>query len=211
MSLLSSGRELLGAIVGENLAPRFSVKDRAKYDWIDWCKGATEDELEVHASMLVTARADGKKMIPFYDMINHRNGGWYNAQHYGTKDLFSLVTNRRIERGEQFYLSYNTCTICGSRIHKWGTIEMFWDYGFVEPFPQRYLFDSVRLKFGLDETKDGHNYENLNRNGEGSHSDGLVVKWYVPPSQKGLDFLTAELDRLQNVGTMKDNGNQNIL
>lgn len=84
-------------------------------------------------------------------------------------------------------------------------------FRFVEPFPQRYLFDSVRLKFGLDETKDGHNYENLNRNGEGSHSDGLVVKWYVPPSQKGLDFLTAELDRLQNVGTMKDNGNQNIL
>mmetsp|Transcript_33632 Transcript_33632/g.61810 ORF Transcript_33632/g.61810 Transcript_33632/m.61810 type:complete len:346 (-) Transcript_33632:723-1760(-) len=123
-------RNLLGTILGDHLAPRFSLKDRAQRDWIRYCDGATNDELEIHAAMLVTARADGRRMVPYYDMINHRNGYWYNAQHDGSvEDHFSLSTNRRVEKGEQFYLPYNTCTICGSRNDFWGTIEMFRDYG----------------------------------------------------------------------------------
>ena len=132
--------------------------------------------------------------MPASDMINHRNGHWYNAQHYGSrKQGFSLVTNRRVEAGEQLYCSYNTCTICGSRMDKWGTPEMLRDYGFVEPFPQRYVLEAARLKFGLDEAKEGA---------------GLVVKWYVPPSQRGLDFLRSELDRLRRVLAMKGSTNR---
>ena len=201
----SEGRELLGIILGENLPRQRAVEDAVQEGWLDYCKGATSDELEVHASQLVTARADGKLMVPYYDMINHRNGHWYNARHSHTrKKGFSLVTNQKVEQGEQLYCSYNTCTICGSRIDTWGTPEMFEGYGFVEPFPQRYSFESVRLKFGLDEKKGGRKSGKAKSNGGDDDRDGLVVKWYVLPSQKGLDFLKTELDRLRKVGTRKD-------
>jgi len=43
-----------------------------------------------------------------------------------------------------------------------------------------------------------------------NESDGLVFKWYVPPSQKGLDFLQTETERLQKVGKMKDKLKLNV-
>jgi len=210
------GRELLGTILGDQLSSSYRgtvVEDRVPEDWTNYCRGATSDELEVHASMLVIARADGSKLIPLYDMVNHRNGHWYNCQHDRNikKEHFSLVTNRRVEQGEEFYLPYNTCTICGSRVDTWGTIELFEDYGFVEPFPQRYIFPSVRLKFALDEKKSSHKPETAEMNADDENeSDGLVFKWYVPPSQKGLDFLQTETERLQKVGKMKDKLKLNV-
>eukprot|EP00527_Entomoneis_sp_CCMP2396_P005369 CAMPEP_0198137724 /NCGR_PEP_ID=MMETSP1443-20131203/1179_1 /TAXON_ID=186043 /ORGANISM="Entomoneis sp., Strain CCMP2396" /LENGTH=445 /DNA_ID=CAMNT_0043799245 /DNA_START=37 /DNA_END=1374 /DNA_ORIENTATION=+ len=200
----SEGRELLRKILGKNLPDQHAVEDSVKIDWLDWCTGATSDELEVHAAMLVTARADGRLMVPYYDMINHRNGRWQNAQHHRSKNKeFALITNQKVEKGEQFYLSYDTCKICGSRLDSWGTPEMFRGYGFVEPFPQRYLIHSVRLKFALDEKKSALETSKRHVDKVGNNSE-LVVKWYIPPSQAGLDFLQMELNRLQEVGTRKD-------
>jgi len=54
----------LRKILGKNLPDQHAVEDSVKIDWLDWCTGATSDELEVHAAMLVTARADGRSMVP---------------------------------------------------------------------------------------------------------------------------------------------------
>mmetsp|Transcript_7548 Transcript_7548/g.16455 ORF Transcript_7548/g.16455 Transcript_7548/m.16455 type:complete len:483 (-) Transcript_7548:90-1538(-) len=215
----AAGRELLGEILGGRLSSEYpaAVADRARWDWVDCCDGAADDgELGVHAAELTTSRGDAWMMIPYYDMINHRNGRWQNTEHEGDGESLSLVTNQKVERGEQLYNSYNTCAICGGRVDLWGTLEMFIDYGFVEPFPQRYVFWSVRLKFGLDERRGGPECpepksdlasgerggaggECRESNDDDSGDDGLVVEWYVPPSQKGLDFLQGELRRLRGV------------
>ena len=57
-------------------------------------------------------------------------------------------------------------------------------FGFVEPIPQRWLFDFARVKFDLD-WKDG------------DESTGeVVVNFLVPPSERGIALLQEELTRL---------------
>ena len=57
-------------------------------------------------------------------------------------------------------------------------------FGFVEPIPQRWLFDFARVKFGLD-WKDGN-----------ESTGEVVVNFLVPPSERGIALLQEELTRL---------------
>lgn len=56
----------MGEILGEHLPPQRAKQDSVRKDWLNYCKGATANEWEVHASQLVVARADGSLMVPFY-------------------------------------------------------------------------------------------------------------------------------------------------
>lgn len=53
-------------------------------------------------------------------------------------------------------------------------------YGFVENYPQRWLFDLARVKVDLLPAQDGT----------------VDVKFLVPPSEKGIEMLSRELLRL---------------
>jgi hypothetical protein len=95
-------------------------------------------------------------------MMNHNNGK-ANVEHkydpYSIADNiletgYEIVTSKDISAGEELFNSYNKCNICYEYFDWFGTPEIFLRYGFVESYPQRFLFDFARVKFDLD-WKDG--------------------------------------------------------
>ena len=94
-------------------------------------------------------------------MMNHSNSKMnvvHKYNQYGgdpiDKTGYEMVTSKPILAGEELYNSYNHCTICQQYYDWFGTPEMFLHFGFVEGYPQRWLFDFARVKFDLD-WKDG--------------------------------------------------------
>lgn len=187
----TEGKELLTEMLGEDLPP-FEFDEFIDGWWGKNCarqpRGRQlmreDPELALHARMLVIARADDDLMVPFYDMMNHRNGKWYNTHHileYG--EYFAIVTNRRVEAGEQLYLSYNQCNNCMGRVEEFGTPEMFKHYGFVEFMPQRWYIEDLRVKFDIDDKEDG---------------TGLELTFKLPISKRGILYFMKELSRLED-------------
>mmetsp|Transcript_28700 Transcript_28700/g.44093 ORF Transcript_28700/g.44093 Transcript_28700/m.44093 type:complete len:585 (-) Transcript_28700:109-1863(-) len=169
-----------------------------------------QDELWIHADMLIKARADDWYLTPFYDMTNHRNGPkYYNTHHivdYGK--TFTLTTNRRIMAGEQIYNSYNDCNKCDSRRHDYDTAQMFMDYGFVEDYPRFFLIESVRLKFRIHEEEEDEVRESPNENNNDEIDNASTesttpttttkrVEFALPPSDLGVTYLEKEIERLE--------------
>ena len=91
-------------------------------------------------------------------MMNHHNGKMNVIHKYNpyiepideTETGYEMVTSKPILAGEELFLSYNRCTICQEYYDYFGTPEMFLHFGFVESYPQRWLFDFARVKFDLD-------------------------------------------------------------
>lgn len=151
-----AGQELLLEVLdGDSIPPR-DVVDWIENDWFGRCKGDPNDVFGIKAALMVIQRADDAIMIPAYDNLNHRNGNWTNTNteidvgHYHT-----TTATRNIEPGEQIYISYNMCEECGGRSHGYGTAEIFRDYGFIEPMPQRWHYMEEGFQFDLDEIEDG--------------------------------------------------------
>lgn len=135
-------------------------------------------------------------MVPVFDMVNHRNGHWFNidsnSAHEG-KDI-TVKATRDIKAGEQLYLSYNECEDCDYAFTYTGE-QIARDYGFVEQYPQRWnLFDN-ELVVELDESEEKggvHLSRLLSR--EGLDSD--TVEW-----GESVHILHGHLKRLKD---MKD-------
>ncbi|KAL7524896.1 hypothetical protein ACHAWF_001123 [Thalassiosira exigua] len=185
------GKALLRELLGPKLPPEIIRNDDFFREVYKDCEVDRDDDLESHAEVMVTARGDDELLVPFYDMINHRNGPYYNVKHivhdaharsYMGKP-YELVASRRIERGEQLHNSYNQCPICYGRRNYFGTPDVFAYYGFVEAHPQRYVVDQVRLKFDVAEREDG--------------SGEVEARFAVPPSVWGVDYLKEEVERLR--------------
>lgn len=152
------GRGMLKHILGgeHQSVPPLYATTWLEEDWYGDCNGDPNDELASRAAMLVVSRADDDLLVPVYDMYNHRNGKYYNTHMKVTRGVSYQVTARRdIEAGEQLYNSYNMCDNCGGRTDGYGTPEMFRDYGFVEDFPQRWLFEQQEFQFDLSESGTG--------------------------------------------------------
>ena len=94
---------------------------------------------------------------------------------------------------DELYNSYNQCNICYDYHDHMGTPEIFLHFGFVEPMPQRWLFDFARVKFDLN-WKDGD-----------ETSEEVVVNFLVPLSEKGKHLLQEELTRLKSFAAMHRN------
>ena len=135
-------------------------------------------------------------MVPVFDMVNHRNGHWFNidsnSAHEG-KDI-TVKATRDIKAGEQLYLSYNECEDCDYAYTYTGE-QIARDYGFVEQYPQRWnLFDN-ELVVELDESEEkGGVYLSRLLSREGLDSD--TVEW-----GESAHILHGHLKRLKN---MKD-------
>lgn len=133
-------------------------------DFHDACgkDGYDFDKLDEHAAMLVIQRGWDDVLIPVYDTLSHRNGNWLNTRsdengvHNGDVNVYA---KRDIKKGEEIYTSYNMCEDCGGRVKTYGTSELFRDYGFVENFPQFWIFNfnDSEIKFRMDEA--GHDEE----------------------------------------------------
>ena len=147
-----------------------------------------------HAWMLITQRSWDDLMIPIYDMISHRNGNWTNTKlvegvsvHDEDHDII-VQASRDINAGEEIYTTYNFCEDCGARAETFGTSLIFRDYGFVEQYPQRWIFGEI--VFDLDYKDDNPNE--------------LQVSWvFDSPSHDVIAFFDEQLDRLQEFATVE--------
>mmetsp|Transcript_8925 Transcript_8925/g.14728 ORF Transcript_8925/g.14728 Transcript_8925/m.14728 type:complete len:404 (-) Transcript_8925:393-1604(-) len=192
------GQELFWEMTDDERLPPIWIEESLE-EWEDYCDGDEEIDDHVFALMLVKARADYQYLVPFYDMMNHNNGKTNVIHKYDPykgdpihETGYEMVTSKPISAGEELFLSYNHCKICQQYYDWFGTPEMFRHFGFVESYPQRWLFDFARVKFDLD-WKDGD---------EGTGE--VVVNFLVPPSKKGMDLLKHEVDRLEKFGQRRE-------
>ena len=125
-------------------------------DWAQECDGS-DDPNEEFAALLVISRSWDDLMIPIYDIMNHDNERVNTAMNNvrGNRgDALSVTSSKVIKKGEQIYTTYNMCVDCAERMASYGTPEILRDYGFVEGYPQTYVFHNIDLSFRVNEVAD---------------------------------------------------------
>jgi len=136
-----------------------------------------------------------------------QNGHWRNVDstsaHIG--EPIRAYAIRDIKAGEQIYMSYNECddTDCEGIFYTYGTIEILTDYGFVDEFPQRWIFEDIP---GLDEDSDPLMIE-VDRFEKPDLYDPDVmtmqyeVTWQTEerPDLDTLNFLNSQVNRLESL------------
>jgi len=174
------GKHLIETIVGLEMPPWY-VTD---VSFEDEC-GGSGDPLEEEAHLIVLRRSWDDILVPVYDMINHRNGKWYNVDsnsaHDG-KDI-TVFASRDVKAGEQLYLSYNECADCIGYAWTYVLPQILKDYGFVEQYPRRWNFED--LAFEIDEDEETNELKLTFLTGE--------------PNAFQLKFMRAHLKRLRNL------------
>jgi|UniRef100_A0A8J9RY90 spermidine synthase len=186
-----AGKSLLLEMLGQDLSgkqtlPPFEALDWLTSGWHNLCRGSTDPFAE-NAAMMVVQRCWDELLIPIYDMVSHRNGRWLNTQSNSVQDggPVSVTASRKIQAGEELYSTYNFCTDCDARAHWYGTGEILRDYGFVELYPQRWLFPDQKISFDID--------EKLNE--EGKPTGEMIIHWNGLTATT-LDFLEKQIRRL---------------
>lgn len=154
-----AAKDFLSAVLGQGDLPPY--EETWKFDfrnnWVRACEGNENDEVERAAYFLAESRDEDTLMVPIYDMMNHSNDPKkLNTLSYKPKeagDVFRVVASRRIEPGEQVYNSYNRCSRCSIDLYGvdndkcetfsyYRTPDILSHFGFVEDFPQSWIFDS---------------------------------------------------------------------
>lgn len=168
-------------------------------DWIDKnYKGrciSKDDPLEEHILAMVIQRGYDQALIPGWDLFNHRNGhvNTENDSQWAS-DRLRVRAKRKIHQGEELYASYDMCVDCQFVWWYWGTPEILRDFGFVEDYKRRWVFDEDEIFFEIDQKED--------ENG----SQKIVVEWdtadteedeaYGIPDDEEIRILRKELTRL---------------
>jgi len=149
----TKGKALLKEIIGQKqLPPKRASLWMTKF-WKQECNGS-DDPFEIQAAMQLVSRGDDDTLTPVYDMYNHRNGKWLNTKPKMVEDeRHEMYASRTILKGQQIYLSYNQCGDCFNRHYDFGTPEMFRDYGFVEQYPQRWVFHNEDIAVDIDQNE----------------------------------------------------------
>uniref|UniRef100_A0A7S1C2F9 SET domain-containing protein n=1 Tax=Corethron hystrix TaxID=216773 RepID=A0A7S1C2F9_9STRA len=174
------GKNLLNSILRNYTKTAIPPTDPTlwiEYEWHKICRGSN-DPYEENAALIVVQRSVNGLLIPVFDMMNHRNGKWLNTESNIYKNnVLKVRTLREIEPGEELYTTYNLCKDCGHRIESFGTPEFFREYGFVEQYPQRWIFEDV-VGFEIDEAD------------VESSSSNFTISWIgTSPGDDGMTFL----------------------
>lgn len=198
------GKKLLKKILGKSLPPVDPVG--LVYENRD-CINMTSP-FEVNAMMMVLQRGWDNLLLPVYDMMSHRNGDYLNTESnsvHNEDEPVNVYASRAIKAGEELYTSYNLCLDCGNRHQTYGTPDIFRDYGFVEGYPQRWIFRDYDLAFEI--TDDGPN------NGVADETN-LKLKWFPhqEPDPESINYMIGEVKYLQSSEVKKymDEANPSI-
>lgn len=178
------GKDLLKQVLGGDKLPPDDVTDLGGL-WQQLCyQGAPIDDLAQQALMEFHARADDNFLVPLYDLYNHAQDEKSNASvGVFTSEKQEVRATRSISRGEEIAFSYNMAQHQDSWTKNfYGTPEFLRDYGFVEPFPQRWMFDEIRFRFEL--TKDDNG--------------AIKLTWLSGPDTRYFDFMREQLERLRS-------------
>jgi len=179
---------------GKNLLRRLLPPYHDGVDWIEiyfkneGCIGRNDPKGELAVSM-VLQRGFDLDLIPIWDMVNHNNGK-VNTEHNSIRnsDRLNVRASKKILTGEEIFGSYDLCVDCGDTGMYWGATEVLRDYGFVEEYPQRWVFYHNFLYFEL-----------IEENGE------LEVVWDIGdprdtwgiPNEETFHFMQNYLKQLQ--------------
>jgi hypothetical protein len=182
-------------------------------DWIEMHYDFCTKDLGVDKNIiaLTVQRCYDVALIPLWDMVNHDNGkvnvvtsSWHDP--HGIQ----VWASRPITAGEEIYATYDKCTDCSDVAEYWGTTEVLRDFGFVEPYPQRWTWDDLQVWFEVHQRQSQENDDEDSRltviwddhDGGGSSAlfpnlnqqEDLVL--YGPMKGVGLEFVKSELARL---------------
>lgn len=201
-----AGKKLLNTIIDE--LPPDDATTWIEQEWHKECKGAKDSEQENLAMMLISRGWD-YLMVPMFDVLNHRNGNYYNTYSDSvfdnSKERLQVRASRRIQKGEQVFTSYNLCGECDARKENYGTPEILRDYGFVEDYPQRWIFDDV-LKFEIrDKSSIEIDEESDVKRFVAPKDETLEFEWLAGEQlvEDDLIFLESELERLTELAGSK--------
>jgi hypothetical protein len=122
-----AGKALLQDVLGgidDVSVPPYDLLRPIEFDWQRQCGGGDDDgvidDVTLQAIELVVTRADDKRLVPGYDLYNHRNPPNAVAQsNPGIKHTVKALGD--IKKGEQIFVSYNMCPECGGRREDYGT------------------------------------------------------------------------------------------
>jgi len=194
------GQALLEKILGNELVPQIPSSRTFRKD----CKGSGHI-LEEDAYDHVLSRSWENVMMPLYDSIPHRNGKkWRNCEATSTHNKMdsnvTVYAYRTIEADEELYISYNDCLDkdCYDLFDTYGTQHLLMDYGFVEEYPQRWIFHIDNLEQDTETIV----FELI----EDQEEDDLVVlkvHWHtnVRPDLQMINFMLNQLKRLRTLDT----------
>jgi spermidine synthase/S-adenosylmethionine/arginine decarboxylase-like enzyme len=201
-------KDLIETIAGKELPPEsmtgLSIHDECHDDEDNDDDDSDNNyDLEQEAYLTVRRRSWDHKMLPVFDMLNHRNGRWTNVHstkvHHDDPDHnIKVYATRDIQPNEQLHLSYNECADCDDFRMSYGMPEMVRDFAFIEDYPQRFVFwcgdDSVVLQ--LDENNNDGNDDDA----AAAAGKPLQLSWItVEPQWEHIHFFRGHLQRLRNL------------
>lgn len=109
------------------------------------------------------SRGRDKNLVPIYDIINHSNDpnkiNIAKTAEIDAGEGFGVKATRAMKSGEEIMHSYGLGEPTydhdlGFTHYGIGTSELFRDYGFVEPYPQRWHFATHGIDFAIHEGQD---------------------------------------------------------
>jgi len=221
-------KSLLWEIVGgdseenEESLPPDGLMDWIAQEWLIHCQGNPEDVDEHHAALLMVHRAvlGDESMVPLLDMMNHHNSARFLNTITGSlfagdgTDDVQVRASRKILAGEMLYTTYDQCSDCQKQMSSYGTPEILRDYGFIESYPQKFIFAPQQVAFTLDlvlqnsdddeDTNTGDdNVVSIPFSGEEDVDDEgfhLKLTWISEPADAtDLPFFEDELESLDNL------------
>jgi len=142
------------------------------------------------ALALVIQRGFDNSLIPIWDMVNHHNGR-INTENDSIfqGDKLNVRISKNVNAGSEIFASYDMCTDCRDVQDYWGTPEILRDFGFVEDYPQRWVYgDDIWFVVDWKDEEELEVYWD-----EEEENNGL-------PNEKGMEFLRKEFQRLERVG-----------
>jgi hypothetical protein len=205
-----TGTDLINYIAGYDMKADSSW---LRY-WYEECDGS-DDLLHEKAALYVTTRAEDYLLIPLFDLANHRNGHMNHAHINKKIEIVRGISadgiaTRDIAAGEEIVHSYYlNDKLLATEDYISCTTTLMYNFGFVEPMPQRwvfenYLVDDELVIFDLDDAK-----ADTGQEGE------LEVRWrddWSRPNQDTLLFFRKELERLDKISAnLATDNSQRIL
>lgn len=183
-------QELLAEIVLDGGAlPPHDVLHRQN-DWKNKC-----EKISKEATLLVMTHGEDIGMVPVTDKYNSRSGRWEGAvfskegddAYYSSQQrdphgaALEIRAKRNIRAGEQIFTNYKDYS-------QVGTPELLRDYGFVETYPQTWIFHDQQIAFDIIEPRKG--------SPEVSWIPNNIGVAYRKPDETTIQFLRDQLLRL---------------
>jgi hypothetical protein len=205
-----AGQDLLLEVLGQDEngdgpLPPFDAVNWIQREWIGAC-GMMEDPLEKFAALMLIQRGWETKLVPIYDMINHHGGAhWVNIHdpRVNHVDDIQVISNRRIQAGEELLFSYTDYADPQYFHEKHGTPEILRDFGFVDSYPRRFHFadEEEDLSVYFETDVKVNNPSNGTTDGAATTTAAgdclLELKWLEEPNLQGINFLVEQYSRLQ--------------